>query len=307
MRGYEEWLHGQGLEKNSISFYMRNLRALYYRAIDEKVICIQPDNPFAHVYTGVAVSRKRALDTKELDRLHRVMEGMQEFFATTNSVRRYEKMKNIYEALLYFGFCMEARGMSWVDMAYLRKDAIREDSFTYRRRKTKGELNIIITPAMQRIIEYFADQTENSPYVFPIIHPARGSELRQYESGLRLQNARLNMAARMAGIDKKVTTHVSRHSWATIAKREKIEIALISELLGHSNIAITTRYLDSFNKSEVVGATKQMIKVFGRLYGDLMEPNKGPKLARKNMNVTYKVTDSKHFRRQTNLLLARQR
>jgi integrase len=216
-------------------------------------------------------------------------------------------MKNIYEALLYFGFCMEARGMSWVDMAYLRKDALREDSFTYRRRKTKGELNIIITPAMQKIIEYFADQAENSPYVFPIIHPARGSEQRQYESGLRIQNARLNAAARMAGINKKVTTHVSRHSWATIAKHEKIEIALISELLGHSNISITTRYLDSFNQSEVVSATEQMVKVLGKIYGSLMEPNKGPKLSRRNMNVTYKVTDSKHFRRSTNLLLALQK
>jgi hypothetical protein len=67
MRGYEEYLRGKGLEKNSISFYMRNLRALYYRAIDERAVRPQPENPFAHVYTGVSVSRKRALDAKEIN------------------------------------------------------------------------------------------------------------------------------------------------------------------------------------------------------------------------------------------------
>jgi integrase len=281
LRGYEEWLRGLGLEKNSISFYMRNLRALYYRAIDKKVIRPQSENPFAHVYTGVSVSRKRALDFDEIHKLRLIMQKCKEFLIASKNTRYRSKIGGIYEALLYFGFCLEARGMSWVDMAYLRKDAIRQGSFTYRRRKTKGELEIIVTPVMQMVIAHFADQTEDSPYVFPIIHPARGSELRQYESGLRIQNARLNAAACMAGIDKKVTTHVSRHSWATIAKREKIEISLISELLGHSNIEVTTRYLDSFNKSDIIHTTEQMVKVLGKIYrsslGSDIIPNFAPK------------------------------
>jgi integrase len=258
MRGYEEWLRGQGLEKNSISFYMRNLRALYYRAVDEKVIRLQPENPFAHVYTGVSVSQKRALDAKEIGKLRQIQRTVAKALTSRENTRSKSKMAGIYDALLYFDFCLEARGMSWVDMVTLRKDAINGELFTYRRQKTKGELNIIVTPKMKNIIAHFAERTKGSPYVFPVIHPSRGSERRQYESGLRIQNERLAEAARMAGIDKKVTTHVSRHSWATIAKREKIEIALISELLGHSNIEITNRYLASFDQDDVARATEQV-------------------------------------------------
>jgi hypothetical protein len=196
MRGYEEYLRGKGLEKNSISFYMRNLRALYYRAIDERAVRPQPENPFAHVYTGVSVSRKRALDAKEIGQLRQVQQKIAESLAAKDNTRHRNKIAGIYDALLYFDFCLEARGMSWVDMVTLRKDAIRHGTFTYRRHKTKGELEIIVTPAMQKIITHFSERTHNSPYVFPVIDPTRGSEWRQYESGLRMQNERLAAAAR---------------------------------------------------------------------------------------------------------------
>ena len=48
---YEAWLHGKGITKNSSSFYMRILRAVYNRAVEKELT--NNRNPFKHVYTGV--------------------------------------------------------------------------------------------------------------------------------------------------------------------------------------------------------------------------------------------------------------
>jgi integrase len=70
MEKYEEWLEAD-LKDNSISAYMRSLRAIYNHAIKEKLY--QPENPFikpfANVYTGYAKTEKRAIDSDSVAKL----------------------------------------------------------------------------------------------------------------------------------------------------------------------------------------------------------------------------------------------
>jgi Site-specific recombinase XerD len=264
MREFESYLIKRRLQKNTISFYMRNLRALYYRAIDEGLLRPQSENPFAHVLTGVYQSRKRALDMKDIQALNRFREKLSwqaGLESDAGHVRKAKKACRLLDAIYYFRFCLEARGMSWVDMVCLKKADIGPDSFMYVRKKTRQQLEIMITPGMREIIAYFRSRTpEYSPYLFPVLDPAKGNERKQYETALRLQNERLREIARLSGIGKTVTTHVSRHSWATIAKREKVDISVISELLGHNSIKTTMRYLASFDKTEMERATEQVTR-----------------------------------------------
>ena len=102
---------------------------------------------------------------------------------------------------------------------------------------------------MQSILNYFSQSNKNSVYVFPIIRDGGGSERLQYESGLRGQNKRLQRLALLAGLKEHVSTHVARHSWATMAKRENLPLWVISEGLGHSNEKTTYTYLASFERS----------------------------------------------------------
>lgn len=102
---------------------------------------------------------------------------------------------------------------------------------------------------MQSIINSFSERVRQSPYLFPIIRDSGKKTRLQYESGLRLQNKRLEKLANLAGIKEKVTTHVARHSWATMAKRENLPLWVISEGLGHSNEKTTYTYLASFERS----------------------------------------------------------
>lgn len=53
----------------------------------------------------------------------------------------------------------------------------------------------------------------------------------------------------MACVCKNLSTHVARHTWATMAKRMGYSIPVISEGLGHRDTKVTSIYLDSFGRS----------------------------------------------------------
>lgn len=214
MRDYESYLKARKLEKNTISFYIRNIRALYRRGIAEKLIRAKDENPFMNVYTGVYNSPKRALNLTEIRALLNLQERLDRMAAVEElRVRKYALA--LGDSLKYFNFCFQGRGMSWIDMVYLRKIDLREESFIYRRKKTGRKLEIIITEDMRKIINHFSLRTINSPYVFPVLDPGAGDERSQYETGLRIQNERLKVLAGMAGINKNITTHTARHTKST--------------------------------------------------------------------------------------------
>lgn len=64
---YEAWLHGKRITKNSSSFYMRILRAVYNRAVEKELT--NNRNPFKHVYTGVDKTVKRAIQLKAIKKI----------------------------------------------------------------------------------------------------------------------------------------------------------------------------------------------------------------------------------------------
>lgn len=240
LKEYEKYLKEGGKSLNTISFYMRNIRAIYYRAIKEKIIQPKSENPFSEVFTGIDKTKKRALGIEEIVAIERVDTSI---IKDERERLRLERCRNI------FRFCFYARGMSFVDMAYLRKENIKNDVISYYRRKTGKLIELKLTPVLRQIIDYFEKDTKYSDYFFPIIHDKTKSKRLQYETGLGRQNKDLKKLAEIAGISKNISTHVSRHSWATIAKYERLPLALISEGLGHSDEKTTYIYLASFERS----------------------------------------------------------
>ena len=149
--------------------------------------------------------------------------------------------------------------MSFVDMVYLRKENIRGGFIRYVRKKTGQQMEIKITAKMQEILDSFSTEVQGSHYVFPIIKESSGRPpYLQYETALRLQNSRLKRLSVMVGIKKQISTHWTRHSWATIAKKENVPIRVISECLGHTSEHTTLIYLDSLDNS-VLDATGELI------------------------------------------------
>lgn len=65
--------------------------------------------------------------------------------------------------------------------------------------------------------------------------------------------------AEMTGIEAHLTTYVARHSFATILKRNGVDIAKISELLGHESQKTTKVYLNDFEDEELYEATLNLL------------------------------------------------
>lgn len=240
MEGLQTYLRGQSLSMNSISFYMRIIRAVYNRAVEQgKAVDCQP---FTHVFTGSQKTVKRALSLEEIRRIKRLsLTDRNECFARD-----------------LFLFSFYTRGMSFVDMAYLKKEDVHEGVIIYTRRKTRHMLTIRWERAMQQIVNRYPSQTI---YLLPIIHTVGSNERSQYRGMQDRVNRLLKSIAEQAGIRKDLTMYCARHSWATIAREQKFPISVISHAMGHNNERTTEVYLKSIDSAVIDNCNRDLISL----------------------------------------------
>lgn len=241
MTAYETYLKSVGICPNSISFYMRNLRAIYNRAV-EKELTVQRF-PFKHVYTGIDNTTKRAVPLNVI----RQIRNMDLSFCPMMDYSRDVFMFSFY-----------TRGMSFVDMAFLKKKDLQNGILSYRRHKTNMRLFIKWEKPMQDIVDKY--DTTGSPYLLPIIKNNGKDERRQYKSEAHLIHTYLKRIGERLGLPIPLTTYVARHGWASIAKSKNIPIATISEAMGHDSEMTTRIYLASLDTSVVDKANSIILK-----------------------------------------------
>ncbi len=149
------------------------------------------------------------------------------------------------------------RGMSFVDIAYLKKKDLQNGTLTYRRRKTGQQLFIKWEKPMQEIIDKYP--VNESPYLLPIIRKTE-NERSQYRNALHTINDNLKKVAELAGLHTNLTLYCARHSWASIAKSKNIPISVISEGMGHDSESTTQIYLASLDNSLIDKANELILK-----------------------------------------------
>lgn len=236
---YEAHLKTRDVSMNTISFYMRNLRAVYNRTV-EKGLTPQ-NNPFRHVYTGVDKTIKRAIPIKEIKALKELDLLLKPSLDFARDM---------------FMFSFYTRGMSFIDMAYLKKSDLQNGILTYRRRKTGQQLSIKWEKCMEDIVsKYLRNQTD---YLLPIIKETV-NERRQYDNALHLVNYHLKDLSSLLKLQRPLTMYVARHSWASAAKAKNIPLSVISEGMGHDSEATTQIYLASLETSVVDKANKMIL------------------------------------------------
>lgn len=239
---YEAWLLQQELTLNTVSFYMRILRAVYNEAVFNGLT--EQLHPFKTVYTGIEKTAKRAIRLVEVKRIQdlKLLRGTTLAFARD-----------------MFIFSFYTRGMSFVDMAFLRKSDLQDGILTYRRHKTGRILNIRWEKPMQQIIDRY--DTTATPYLLPIIVKADADERMQYRSALRLVNKKLKIVAEMAGLSVQLSTYFGRHSWANAARCHNIPLAIISEGMGHRSENTTMIYLNSIENTLIDRANRKILSI----------------------------------------------
>lgn len=249
-RRFEEWLRDKGDKDTTISYQLRTLRAAFNRAIDAKVVS-KEKNPFveyklSHLNTK---TKKRALSKSDISRIMHC------------DCSNHKPIRQLARDL--FAFSYLCGGISFVDIANLTPSNIVDGRLMYQRQKTHGGINLPLSSEAQQLIAKYADYQQGADYLFPILHCKRHITPMQKTNRVRKVchqvNQELRALGKELGISAEVTTYVARHTFATVLKRSGVNIALISESLGHSDLSTTQIYLDSFENSQIAEAMKNLL------------------------------------------------
>lgn len=232
VESYEAWHKSHGVAPNTISFYTRILRAVYNRAVEDEII--ENRNPFRHVYTGVDKTVKRALPIAVIKKIRQL---------DLSGSRALDFARDMFLMSFYL------RGMSFIDMAFLKKSDLKNGYVTYRRRKTGQQLTIEWTREMQSTLDKYP--VNESHYLLPIIRRPGLNERCTYRNMGYNINHNLKKIAAMVGVTIPLTLYVARHSWASAAKTKGIPVSVISEGMGHDSEATTQIYLASLDTTIV--------------------------------------------------------
>jgi integrase len=239
---YEAWLKGKGVCPNTISFYMRILRAVYNRAVEKELV--EQKHPFKHVYTGIDKTVKRAVPLKAIKRI-------KELDLTLKPHLDYARD--------LFLFSFYTRGMSFIDMAYLKKSDLKNGVLTYRRKKTNQQLTVKWEKYMAEIVAKYND-CSTTQYLLPIITNPLLDERKQYRNAIYRVNTALKEVARLVNLSIPLTMYCARHGWASVAKSKNIPLSVISEGMGHDSEETTRIYLASLDSDVIDQANSLILK-----------------------------------------------
>lgn len=223
-----------GLKQNSVSNYFRSIRAIYNKAIKLKVVD-RSYYPFHDISIKSEKTAKRAILKEDILKLLQVP---------------LEEQSTAKRSLDYFVLSYYLRGISFTDLAYLKTSNIIEGRINYKRRKTHKNYSLKLFPQAVDVLKLYT--VKDSKYLLPIM-PADVPEdsikaKRIIHQWIKTTNKYLKQLSNEAELTSSVTTYVSRHSFATIAKRLGYSNELIAEALGHEyGNKITNIYLDTFD------------------------------------------------------------
>ena len=183
---FERHLLERMLKLNTMSTYLRMLRAVYNRALLAGLTGYVP-GLFKHVYTGTRADVKRALPPAEMGQ------------ALDISASLHRELK---EAQIWFALLFLLRGMPFADLARLRKCDFKDGVITYRRQKTGMQIRVHVTEEAAELIRRCADRRTDSPYLLNILGDencrfplGRREEYRHYQQVLRRFNRKLKLLA----------------------------------------------------------------------------------------------------------------
>ena len=245
---YETHLRSTGSNDGGIGVRMRELRAVFNDAI-KKGIVDEKYYPFKIYKVSKLKGKgfKKALSRVEV----RLIENLDEI-----------AYPHLVEAKHLFVFSYYTRGMNFFDAMKLRWENIVDDKIFYTRSKTKGRFIIKILKPVQDILNHYKNINPKTGYVFPILLQENMSPLQienRKQKKLKRFNSDLKKIGEVLNIDKPITSYVARHSFSTNLKHLGVSTDLISQSMGHANIAITSAYLKDFEDDVIDDANEKLL------------------------------------------------
>lgn len=223
---YAAFCFKKGNAVNTVRNDLKVIKAVLNKAIRKGLIASNP-------LDGYKLMKEDTIKEKL------TIEEIQMFEAA--NLEGYDKL-----AVEVFLFSLYHWGMRFYDVVTLRKDQIINGRIIYTSHKANKNHEIDI---IYHTSEYDGD------YVFPFmnnINKEQSKWMIRVHNVNRFVNNRLKKIAKKIGINKKVTMHIARHSFASIADEKGLSLNDIRELLGHSDVSTTAKYIKSIQKSDAL-------------------------------------------------------
>jgi len=239
---YEDHLLKEKKSYTTISMYMRALRSVINDAIADGIIS-QAQYPFESKKNGKykipeAEGRKLALTLPQI-----------------NQVFDYPMAPDDEKWRALWVFSFYCNGINMADLLRLKFKNIDNDEIAWYRQKTikmekkKKKIRAIIGEEMQEIIDKFGNKNHTpETYIFPYLTPGMKptDERDRIKNITRAINGKMGKIGKAFGIEG-LSTYSARHSYATLSKNGGVNLAAISESMGHSNIQTTEAYFAAFD------------------------------------------------------------
>ncbi|MEN8126030.1 MAG: site-specific integrase, partial [Bacteroidota bacterium] len=230
LKKFERHHLSKGNTYNGFSSYMRTIRAIYNKGIKEGLIERQA-YPFALYKIKTTTTEKRAIDIEHIKRILELK------LYTDHSLFNYRN---------YFLASYMLYGISFIDLAFLKIENIIDGRINFQRKKTSKIYNIKITDQLKEILSFYINDKTKDDYIFPIIRrDTLELKYRDVEWARKRYNKGLKDIAGLCDIEHRLTSYVSRHSFATQAMLQDVPLMAISAMLGHSKLNTTQIYLKS--------------------------------------------------------------
>lgn len=214
IRDYEDYLFSiQGYQQNTVSKYMQLLKAITNIALEKRILT---NDPFNGVKLKRIPSKIGYLNEEEIDKLHSLQLPSM----------RLELVRDMFIFSCY-------TGLAYADAVLLKQSNIHTIAgvpwIIQKRKKTGTEFRVPLLPPAISILRKYAEQVDIEGNLLPMISNQK-------------MNLYLKELGQIAGIKKKLTYHLARHSFATLACTKGVSIESISKMLGHKNTQITKIY-----------------------------------------------------------------
>ena len=256
---FERWMLDNDYSPSTIGIYLRNLRHIFNRAIDKKVInsSLYPFGQGLNKYSiPQSKNIKKGLDVKLIN-------------AIKNLKLSNEPIKE--KARDFWLLCFLCNGINLNDLLRITKDQLTENTLTFVRRKTARTRKVItptqveLIPLARAIINKYANMDSHPEQLQFKILNARDSEeqkRRKIKSFTRYVNQHISILGNRLGYSGNISAIHARHSWASLAINKGVPIEYISMCLSHDSIQTTKSYIKGLDRTYLTKTTNKIFEDF---------------------------------------------
>lgn len=219
---------GKGLSDNTIYSYYGKFKAALKKAVADKLL---PENPAQNIKVKQAETQREFLTLEELNLL-----------AAVECDPPALKQAALFAALTGLRWS-DVSSLTWGQLHHSETDGY---SIRFRQQKTKG---VETLPIPEQAVEQMGEPRQPNDLIFPNL---------VYSNAL---NYKLKKWVAMAGIQRNISFHCFRHTFATLQLTAGTDIYTVSKMLGHRELKTTQVYAKVIDKKKQETTTRIKLKL----------------------------------------------